>query len=173
MSPQKRWRFQCFKHSMWSPQLQRACSVFFFSVLVISSLSSPKLSLAAEPSHTGVKMWPSGSCRLCCTEVLISASPTPLQDFNTNWCDWTSTVKETQTSVVYCTYELLLPLYELLVLSVLMTSMFTWNTKYQGLEQDYLNMMPLKHAIAFIYDVLFLFLLFFCFCFFKIFICLI
>lgn len=40
--------------------------------------------------------------------------------------------------------------------SVLMTPMFTWTTKYQGLEQDYLNMMPLKHAIAFIYDDLFL-----------------
>lgn len=36
--------------------------------------------------------------------------------------------------------------------SVSVLMMFTWTTKYQGLEQDYLNMMPLKHAIAFIYD---------------------
>lgn len=39
--------------------------------------------------------------------------------------------------------------------SVLMTQMFTWTTKYQGLKQDYLNMMPLKHAIAFIYNISF------------------
>lgn len=43
--------------------------------------------------------------------------------------------------------------------SVLLTQMFTWTTKYQGLEQDYLNMMPLKHAIAFIYDDSFFFFL--------------
>lgn len=118
-------------------------------MFVISSLPSPKSSLVAEPSHTRVKMCVSGSCRLCPPEVLISVSPAPLKEFTTNW---TSMVKETWMLFVYCTYKLLLPSYKLLVLCLLMTTMFTWTTKYQGLEQDYLNMMPLKHAIAFIYD---------------------
>lgn len=158
ISPQRGRRIHCFEHSRWSPQLQHACSVsgifLFFSFTVLPLSLSPISKV--EPrggavTHVG---WKCGSCRLCRTKVLISVSSSaPLKEFNTNGCDWTSTVKDTWTSVVYCIYELLLPfLWTVGSVSVLMTPMFTWTTKYQGLEQDYLNMMPLKHAIAFIYD---------------------
>lgn len=70
-------------------------------------------------------------------------------------------MKETRTLVV-CRCKLLLPLKKKKgagSVSVL-TPPNVYMNHYQGLDQDYLNMMPLKHAIAFIYEFLFFFSLF-------------
>lgn len=88
---------------------------YFFNFFSLTSLLSHLQSRALLQSHhtTWVKTWLPWSCTLCHTKVLISPA---LKELNTNGRVPTSPAERPWTLVVYCTYELLLPSYDLLVL---------------------------------------------------------
>lgn len=175
ISPQRGWRIPCLEHSRWSPQLEHACSVFFFSFFsfhlscpfIPSSLLSHLQSRALWQSRYTPR-WKCGCLAaegFCHTKVLISVFPGTTQriEHKLTLLDQHGEGDVGVGCVLYIWIAAAF-LWTVGSVSVLMTPMFTWTTEYQGLEQDYLNMMPLKHAIAFIYDDFFFSLFEFHFC---------
>lgn len=132
--PQRRPRTHCFVHSRWRRLAQTGLQ---YSVICFPP--PPKVELS---SFIQVEMWL--SYKLSHTEVLIS---------ETNWCDWTSLVGSTQRFVVLYIWNAAAFLRT--VGSVCVNDSNVYMNHYQGLYQDYLNMMPLKHVIAFIYTFFF------------------
>lgn len=133
--PQRRPRTHCFVHSRWRrlAQTGRQNSVFFFP-----SSSSQSLAL----THAGVNV-----------ALLQAFSYWRFHFWNTNWCDWTSLVKMTCRFVVLYIWNA--AAFSRTAGSVCVNDSNVYMNHYQGLYQDYLNMMPLKHVIAFIYNFLF------------------
>lgn len=144
IQPHSRWRWthvHCFSFSRDS-----------FTSRLVSPLPPPKSCPLAEPSHWG-KTRLSCSCRCFFFFLLFPASTAHRSEHKQRWLDREGWRRHGRWSCIVnmnccCLFLDLL----VLCLCLLLTPMFTWTTDYQGLEENYLNMMPLKHAIAFIYD---------------------